>query len=341
MGNTMNVSQQADARMQTIDKTLIKIENIKKYFPIKKGLIKKTIGYVRAVDDVSFEIDEGKIFGLVGESGCGKSTLGSTIIGLEKPTAGRVYFAGRDVNEFSYAEKKKLRTNMQKIFQNPYSSLDPRKNILEILSEPLRVYNKVPRNQVEQKVDSLMNSVGLPKGYKYRFPSRLSGGERQRVSIARALTLEPKMIVCDEPVASLDVSIQAQILNLLKDLQDELNLTYLFIAHGLGAVQYICNKVAVMYLGTIMEMGMTDEIFNHPLHPYTKALLDAYPVSNPHRRGDERIILQGDVPSPVHKIIGCKFQARCAYTTDKCKMFAPKLVQSSARKAMHLCACFL
>lgn len=314
---------------------LLSVEDLKTYYPIKKGVLSRTVGYVKAVDGVNFSIYPGETLGLVGESGCGKSTIGRSIIRLEKPTEGRIIFQNENILDYPSQKMKQVRTDMQMIFQDPYSSLNPRKRVKDILAEPLLVHGVIDPEQVQSKVDELMEMVGLSKQYKNRYPHEFSGGQRQRIGIARAIALKPKLIVCDEPVSALDVSIQAQILNLLKDLQQELKLTYLFIAHGLGAIRYISDRIAVMYLGKIVEIAKTKDIFNNPLHPYTKALLSAYPSPNPRLRKRERIIIQGDVPSPANPPSGCRFHTRCPWVMDKCKEQEPQLIGDE-----HAVTCF-
>lgn len=314
---------------------LVKIQNLKKYYPIKKGILSKTVGHVKAVDGLDFSIYSGETISLVGESGCGKSTTGRAIVKLDPPTDGKVLFEGRDMAAIQNKELRKIRTDMQIIFQDPYSSLNPRKRIGDLLAEPLIAHRLATKEEASKKVDRMLEIVGLTKFHKSRYPHEFSGGQRQRVGIARALMLNPKLIVCDEPVSALDVSIQAQVLNLLKDLQKEFNLTYLFIAHGLGAVKYISDRIAVMYLGKIVEIGKTEEIFKNPKHPYTQVLLSAYPIPNPHLRNRERIVVEGDVPSPANPPNGCRFHTRCPMAQAMCKEKEPLLDGANHSVACH------
>ncbi|MDQ0857284.1 ABC transporter ATP-binding protein [Bacillus sp. V2I10] len=318
-----------------MDKPLIEIKQLEKYYPIKKGIISRTVGHVKAVDGLNFEIYPGETLALVGESGCGKSTTGRTIVKLDEPTGGQIIFNGRDLSSLNGTDLRKARLDLQIIFQDPYSSLNPRKRIGDLLTEPLLAHKLASKEEAVKKVDDMLEIVGLTKSHKNRYPHEFSGGQRQRIGIARALILEPKLIVCDEPVSALDVSIQAQILNLLKDLQKKFRLTYLFIAHGLGAVKYISDRIAVMYLGKIVEIGKTEEIFKNPKHPYTKALLNAYPIPNPHFRDRERIVLAGDVPSPANPPKGCSFHTRCPVAKDICRQQTPELLGSSQSIACH------
>ncbi|WP_461204798.1 ABC transporter ATP-binding protein [Clostridium sp. DL1XJH146] len=317
---------------------ILKVENLKTYYPIKKGIISKTVGYVKAVDDVSFDVYHGETLGLVGESGCGKSSMGRTIVRLEQPKDGHILFEGKDISRNSAKEMRKVRLDLQMIFQDPYSSLNPRKRIGDILAEPLRVHKIVPEDRIQDEVDKLLEMVDLQKSYKNRYPNEFSGGQRQRVGIARALALRPKLIVCDEPVSALDVSTQAQVLNLLKDLQKKFDLTFIFIAHGLGAVRYISDRIAVMYLGKVVEIVETNKIFSMAKkHPYTEALLTSYPIPNPHLRNRNKIIIEGDLPSPANPPSGCRFHTRCPKAMDICKEKVPEL----KGKDGHLIACFL
>lgn len=318
-----------------MDKPLIEIKQLEKYYPIKKGIISRTVGHVKAVDGLNFEIYPGETLALVGESGCGKSTTGRSIVKLDEPTGGQIIFNGRDLSSLNGADLRKVRLDLQIIFQDPYSSLNPRKRIGDLLAEALLAHKLASKEEAVKKVDDMLEIVGLTKSHKNRYPHEFSGGQRQRIGIARALILEPKLIVCDEPVSALDVSIQAQILNLLKDLQKKFRLTYLFIAHGLGAVKYISDRIAVMYLGKIVEIGKTEDIFKNPKHPYTQALLNAYPIPNPHFRNRERIVLAGDVPSPANPPKGCSFHTRCPIAKDICRQQTPELLGGSQSIACH------
>ena len=319
---------------------LIKVQNLKKYYPVKGGIITHTTGYVKAVDDVSFTIMKGQTVGLVGESGCGKSTVGRQLVGLEIPTEGRIYYNGRELSDLrqNKSEMRRVRTALQMIFQDPYSSLNPRKHIYEILAQPMLYHNVSRKDTVEHDIIKILDMVGLPKSVLGRYPHEFSGGQRQRIGIAKALSLNPEFIVCDEPVSALDVSIQAQILNLLKDLQAELGLALLFIGHGLGAVNYVSDRIAVMYLGKIVECGDAQEVFNHPVHPYTKALLEAVPIPDPQEKEKERKLLQGEVGSSMNPPEGCRFHPRCPYATEQCERISPDLL-GVIEGAAHMAAC--
>ena len=291
---------------------LVEIENLKVYFPIRVGLLQRVIGSVKAVDDISFEVRRGETLGLVGESGCGKSTTGRAVIRLRDPTAGRVRFDGVDLYSLNSGELRRLRRRMQIIFQDPYSSLDPRMTVYSILAEPIETHNLKRGREKRIRIAELLEMVGLDPTYANRYPHEFSGGQRQRIGIARALAVEPEFIVCDEPISALDVSIQAQVLNLLTELRDQLGLTYLFIAHDLSVVKHVSDRVAVMYLGKIVEIGPPEQIYAGPGHPYTRALLSAVPVPDPvTERRRKRVILKGDVPSPVNPPSGCRFHTRC------------------------------
>jgi peptide/nickel transport system ATP-binding protein len=312
--------------MESKAPTLLQVKDLKKYFPIRKGFFRQVVGHVRAVDGVNFFIREGETLGLVGESGCGKTTTGRLILRAYEPTAGEVWFRqnGSMVNVFEAPKSslKVLRREMQIIFQDPFSSLNPRMTVMDIVSEPLRIHGIAKGAELKSQVRELLEAVGLKAQHMNRYPYAFSGGQRQRIGVARALALRPKLIVCDEPVSALDVSVQAQTLNLLEDLQAEFGLTYLFIAHDLSVVEHISDRVAVMYLGNIVELAATEELYAGPLHPYTEALLSAVPRTDPDHMS-QRIILPGDVPSPADPPSGCKFHPRCSYAADVCKIEVP------------------
>jgi oligopeptide transport system ATP-binding protein len=303
---------------------LVSVRNLKKYFPVQRGLFQRTIGHVKAVDDVSFDIHAGETLGLVGESGCGKTTTGRTILQLQPATSGSVWLEDQELTSLSGEALRRMRPKMQIIFQNPYSSLNPRMTIGRALIEPMVVHGIARGKAAEERASELMQLVGLNPYFVNRFPSEFSGGQRQRIGIARALSLNPSFIVCDEPISSLDVSIQSQIVNLLKRLQRDLNLTYLFISHDLSMVRYLCDRTAVMYLGKIVELGESNTVNAHPLHPYTQALLSAAPVPDPDIEATRtRIVLEGDVPSPVEPPAGCRFCTRCPRVMDVCRQVEP------------------
>lgn len=314
---------------------LLSVQDLRVHYPIKGGILASQIGAVRAVDGVSFEVFPGETLGIVGESGCGKSTTGRAIIRLEDITSGAVVFEGSDMAALRGARLRQVRLDLQMVFQDPYSSLNPQKRIGDLLAEPLLAHKRVPRSQIRARVDEMLERVGLSSAFRTRYAHELSGGQRQRVGIARALMLDPTLIVLDEPVSALDVSIQAQVLNLLKDLQRDLGLTYLFISHGLGAVRYISTRIAVMYLGKIMEIAPTSELFENPRHPYTEILLDAYPAPNPHLRDKERVVVSGDVPSAAKPPPGCVFHTRCPLAQDKCRTEVPLLQGEGHAFACH------
>ncbi len=307
---------------------LLSVRDLTKHFPITGGLFSRTVGHVKAVDGVSFDVKRGETLGLVGESGCGKTTTGRAVLRLIEPTSGQVIFEGKDIVKSSKQEMRALRREMQIVFQDPFGSLNPRMSVGEIIEEPL-VIHRIGTNQERQKrVRELLEVVGLAAYHIRRYPHEFSGGQRQRIGIARALALNPKLVVADEPVSALDVSIQSQILNLMEDLQREFGLTYLFIAHGLNVIRHISDRVGVMYLGVMMEVADSEEIYKHPLHPYTEALFSAIPIPNPTIKR-ERIILQGDVPSPVNPPSGCRFHTRCPIAQEQCKVERPELKESA------------
>lgn len=312
--------------------SLLEVKNVKKYFPVTSGLVfSKTIGFVRAVDDVSFTVEEGETLGIVGESGCGKTTLGRLILRLLEPTSGQVLVDGRDIFRLGRRELQRLRRSVQIIFQDPYASLNPRMTVGQILGEPLKLHRVVSgTREREERVKGLLNVVGLSSAYASRYPHEFSGGQRQRIGIARALALNPRLVVADEPVSALDVSIQAQVINLMQDLQERMKLTYVFIAHDLSVVKHISRRVAVMYLGKIVEMASTEELFRNPLHPYTKALMSAIPIPDPAIQRQRRpTVLQGDLPSPMSPPPGCAFHTRCPMAIEKCKEGVPELREVS------------
>lgn len=315
---------------------ILQATNIKKYFPIKKGLLQKTVAHVKAVDEVSLEIRKGETLGLVGESGCGKSTLGRTLIRLYDPTAGQITFKNENFGALSGENLRQTRKNIQMIFQDPYASLDPRMTVGQILLQPFTIHNHLDDSARKIRVKELLELVGLRASHINRYPHEFSGGQRQRICIARAIALEPQLIICDEPVSALDVSIQAQILNLLKDLQEKLGLTYLFISHDLGVVQYFCDRIAVMYLGKIVELADRQELFENPKHPYTQALISAIPRIGEGKKRMKKS-LAGEVPSPINPPSGCSFHTRCPFKRDKCSIETPKLKNHGE----HQVACFL
>jgi oligopeptide transport system ATP-binding protein len=327
--------------MATMDKQLLlKVRNLKKYFPVSSGIIfQRQIGSVKAVDDISFDIFKGETLGLVGESGCGKSTVGRTILQLYRPTAGQVEFDSIDLVTQKGTDLRSIRRRLQMIFQDPYSSLNPRMTVGEIITEPLKVHGIAKGSESKDKVRELLDMVGLNPDFVTRYPHEFSGGQRQRIAIARALAVNPDFIICDEPISALDVSIQAQIVNLLEELQSKLGLTYLFIAHDLSMVRHISHRVAVMYLGKMVELTDRDRLYDNPQHPYTKALLSAVPIPDPEvEEKRNRIIMEGDVPSPLNPPKGCNFNTRCPIAEDRCFEEDPTFKQISNG---HWCACHL
>lgn len=314
---------------------LLELKNLRKYYPIRKGILSRISGYVHAVDGVSFSIYEGETLGLVGESGCGKSSVGRTILRLMDPSAGEIYWKGERIDQLTRSQIRPYRKEIQAVFQDPYSSLNPRMRAADIVSEPLRNFEKLSQAEGRERVRELFALVGLRPDQMLRYPHEFSGGQRQRLGIARALSVKPKLIMCDEPVSALDVSVQAQVINLLGDLQKEFGVSYLFIAHDLAVVKHISHRIAVMYLGRIVELAETAELFNRPSHPYTEALLSAVPIPDPkHQR--KQIVLGGDVPSPINRPSGCHFHTRCIYAQERCKVEEPKLEETSPG---HFVAC--
>ncbi len=311
--------------MNTNNDVLLRVENLVMHFPIYRGVIRRQVGAVHAVDGVSFDVRRGETLGLVGESGCGKSTTGRTILQLYKPTAGDVYFEGTNLVKLKGEEMRWMRRQMQMIFQDPYASLNPRMTVGEIIGEPLMVHNVISGKEINERVEHLLNLVKMNPSFANRYPHEFSGGQRQRIGVARALALQPSFIICDEPISALDVSIQAQVVNLLEELQEQFNLTYLFIAHDLSMVRHISKRVAVMYLGVIVELADRDMLYKEPLHPYTQALLSAVPIPDPVADAKrKRIILEGDVPSPVNPPSGCRFRTRCPIAEAICAEQRPE-----------------
>ena len=318
-------------------KNLVEIKNLKKYFPVRSGIFSKITNYVKAVDNITLDIKKGMTLGLVGESGCGKSTLGKTIIKLLEPTSGNINFDNIDITRFSSSEIRPYRKEMQIIFQNPYGSLNPRMNVETLITEGMIIHGMSNKNERAEKAIDLLNKVGLNEDSLKKYPHEFSGGQRQRVAIARSLALNPKFIVCDEPVSALDVSVQAQIVNLLSDLQDEFDLTYLFISHDLRVVKHVSDKVAVMYLGKIVEYATSNDIYDSPLHPYTKILISAIPSIN-NKRSSENYVIKGDVPNPIDPPKGCSFHPRCPIAEQRCKVEIPELVDKGNG---HFVSCHL
>ena len=320
---------------------ILKADNLYKHYPIKGGVLRTTTGHVKAVDGVSFELQRGETLGIVGESGCGKSTLGRVLMRLEEPTSGTVNFDGVDMYSQSGSAMRKLRRDIQIVFQDPYTSLNPRKTVGDIIGEPFEIHpDVVPKGGRKKGVQELLEMVGLNPEHINRYPHQFSGGQRQRIGIARGIALRPKVLICDEPVSALDVSVQAQVINLMEKLQDELGLSYIFIAHDLSVVRHISDRVGVMYLGRMVELGTEEEIYQRPTHPYTQALLSAVPVPDPTMRGKrEQIVLTGDVPSPANPPSGCRFHTRCFKAQDRCKVDDPELIPRPDGVAEHRSAC--
>ena len=328
---------EADSSLPFDPEALLEVRHLRKCFPIKKSMTGKVLQELIAVDDVSFKLKPGETLGIVGESGCGKTTMGRTILKLHPSSGGQIIFDGKDITNYKSSQMRDIRTQMQIIFQDPYSSLPPRSTIGDILSEPVKVHNIVPPSEVKDYVMNLMEKCGLRDYYYERYPHEFSGGQRQRICIARALSVNPKLVVCDEPVSALDVSIQAQIINLLKELQASMGLTYLFISHDLSVVKFISDKIGVMYLGSMVEFGNKKEIFSNPLHPYTKALFSAIPNPNPDVKM-QRIVLSGDIPSPANPPKGCRFHTRCPHAKEICKHVCPRYKEYEPG---HFAACHL
>ena len=322
------------------NQVLVKVRDLKKYFPIKTGFMRRTVGAVQAIDGISFDIQKGETLSLVGESGCGKSTTGRTILQLQKPTSGNVQFNGQELTQLNKRELRKTRRHMQIIFQDPYASLNPRLTIGRIIEEPMDIHNIGDAASRKKRVTDLLAHVGLNPGFLNRYPHEFSGGQRQRIGIARALATYPAFIVADEPISALDVSIQAQVINLLEDLKDEYGLTYLFIAHDLAVVSHISDRVAVMYLGRIVELSDRNEIYDQPLHPYTQALISAIPIADPDKEAQrQRIILKGDVPNPANPPPGCRFHPRCVHATEICQVIDPEFRNLGTPARPHMVAC--
>jgi len=326
-----------DHASESGEPALLEVKHVKKYFPIRKGVLQREVARVHAVDDVSFAVRAGETLWLVGESGCGKSTLGRTLVRLLEPTQGQIIFEGTPIQSLGTRSLRPLRREMQMVFQDPYASLNPRKRVGTIVSDPMRIHDLGNRAEQKRRVGEILETVGLSPEHYNRFPHEFSGGQRQRIGIARALALRPKLIIADEPVSALDVSIQSQMLNLLDDLQNEFNLTFIFIAHDLGVVRHVSDRIAVMYLGKIVELSPAEELYQRPIMPYSEALLSAVPIPDPDlAEKRERIVLEGDVPSPINPPSGCRFHPRCRYATDVCQQIEPPLVDYGNG---HLAAC--
>ncbi|MCM3767528.1 ABC transporter ATP-binding protein [Neobacillus niacini] len=334
--STVSVDNKKDNH-SSLAENLLEIQNLKTYYPVKGGFFKRTVGHVKAVDNISFEIKKGEIMGLVGESGCGKSTAGRTILRLLKPTEGKILFDNKDITRLQGKNLREIRKDMQMVFQDPYASLNPMQMVGNIIEEPIYNFSKKSKDELKKEVMDLLEKVGLPPDAYYKYAHEFSGGQRQRIGIARALALRPKLIIADEPVSALDVSVQSQVLNLLKDLQEEFDLTFLFIAHDLSVVKHMSDRIGVMYLGNLVEIGGKDSLYAEPLHPYTQALISAIPNPDP-RQKKERIILKGDVPSPINPPSGCSFHPRCPMAMEECSKSKPVLkeVKPTHRVACHL-----
>lgn len=335
-----NLKSQEEQAADSPHDVLVKVRDLKKHFPIKRGVFRRQVGAVQAVDGISFDIRRGETLGLVGESGCGKSTAGRTILQLLKPTAGEVHWEGKDLAKIGKSEMRRARRHMQMIFQDPYACLNPRMTVGRIVDEPLRIQGIGSSAERKERVAELLELVGLNPYFVKRYPHEFSGGQRQRIGIARALSTNPSFIVADEPISALDVSIQAQVVNLMDDLKADLGLTYLFIAHDLSMVRYISDRVAVMYLGRIVELGDRDEVYDHPLHPYTKALISAIPIPNPREDAKrQRVILEGEVPSPADPPPACRFHTRCHFVKDICRQVDPETRNFGTAASPHMVAC--
>ncbi|RDU36060.1 peptide ABC transporter substrate-binding protein [Neobacillus piezotolerans] len=321
-----------------MNEAILEVKDLKKYYPVKSGILGRNQQYLKAVDGVSFSIQKGETFGLVGESGCGKSTVGRSIIRLHDITSGNIYFDGNDIAPLKEKDLKKYRRRMQAVFQDPYASLNPTMNVFELISEPMKIHNSSSISERKEVILDLLERVGLKKDHLYRYPHEFSGGQRQRVSIARALSVRPDFILCDEPISALDVSVQAQVVNMLEDIQQDTGVTYLFIAHDLSMVRHISSRIGVMYLGNMVEIAESNELYKNPLHPYTQALLSAIPEPDTTKAARERIILKGEVPSPLNSPSGCKFRTRCPYAMEICAQVEPPMLDAGDG---HQVACYL